>query len=133
VLDADGTVTVLDDAPADLLLGVVPDCRRADHVATLKRGATVLLYTDGLVERRDRDIDAGTKELVEALRECAGLPLAELCDRVLARLFLPDAEDDVAVLAVRLHPEDHPRPPEAGPHRVPPGIEPSPAVRPEAG
>jgi serine phosphatase RsbU (regulator of sigma subunit) len=133
VLDADGTVTVLDDAPADLLLGVVPDCRRADHVATLKRGATVLLYTDGLVERRDRDIDAGTKELVEALREGAGLPLAELCDRVLARLFLPDAEDDVAVLAVRLHPEDHPRPPEAGPQRVPPGIEPSPAVRPEAG
>jgi serine phosphatase RsbU (regulator of sigma subunit) len=105
VIDPDGTVTVLDDGPADLLLGVVPDSRRADHVAVLRPGATVLLYTDGLVERRDRDIDEGTTELVEVLRECAGLPLTELCDRALARLFLPDAEDDVAVLAVRLHPE----------------------------
>ena len=32
----------------------------------------------------------------------AGLPLEQLCDRVLQRMFLPDAEDDVAVLAVRL-------------------------------
>jgi hypothetical protein len=36
------------------------------------------------------------------LTECAGLPLDALCDRVLERMFLPDAEDDVAVLAVRL-------------------------------
>ena len=64
----------------------------------------MLLYTDGLVERRDRDVDAGTDELETALREYAD-PLEELCDRVLERLFLPDAEDDVALLAVRLHPQ----------------------------
>jgi len=133
VLADDGTVTVLDDGPADLLLGVAPDSPRTDHVTEVSRGWTVLLYTDGLVERRDRDIDVGTAELVEVLRGCTGLPLAELCDRVLARLFLPDAEDDVAVLGVRLHPEDRPRPPEAGPQRMPPGIEPASPVRPEAG
>src|SRR3954451_4587809 len=133
VLADDGTVTVLEDGPADLLLGVAPDSPRTDHVTEVSRGWTVLLYTDGLVERRDRDIDVGTAELVEVLRGCTGLPLAELCDRVLARLFLPDAEDDVAVLGVRLHPEDRPRPPEAGPQRVPPGVEPASAVRPEAG
>jgi hypothetical protein len=66
------------------------------------------------------------------LREYAGLPLAELCDRVLERLFLPDAEDDVALLAVRLHAQDQPRPAEAGPQRVPPYIRPAPAVHPEA-
>src|SRR5205085_4649037 len=98
----DGTVTLLEDGTADLLLGVAPDTPRVDRVAVLQPGATVLLYTDGLVERRDRDIDAGTAELTEVLRGCAGLPLGELCDRVLERLFLPDAEDDVAVLAVRL-------------------------------
>ena len=65
----------------------------------------MLLYTDGLVERRDRDVDAGTAELMTALREYADLPLEDLCDRVLERLFLPDAEDDVALLAVRLHPQ----------------------------
>jgi serine phosphatase RsbU (regulator of sigma subunit) len=103
VLGADGTVTLLSDGDADLLLGVDPESSRADHVAVLEPGATVLLYTDGLVERRDRDIDSGTAELVAALRACAGLPLAELCDGVLRRLILPDAEDDVALLAVRLH------------------------------
>jgi serine phosphatase RsbU (regulator of sigma subunit) len=65
-------------------------------------GDTVLLYTDGLIERRDRDIDAGTDELIAVLQKCAGLSLDELCDGVHARMFLPDAEDDVALLAVRL-------------------------------
>jgi serine phosphatase RsbU (regulator of sigma subunit) len=78
---------------------------REDHIHVLDPGATVLLYTDGLVERRDRDIDDGTAELVRVVRECVGLPLGELCDQVLERLFLPDAEDDVAVLAVRIAPE----------------------------
>jgi serine phosphatase RsbU (regulator of sigma subunit) len=133
LLAEDGEVTVLHSDPADVLLGVAPDSPRHERVVELGRGCTVLLYTDGLVERRDRDIDTGTEELVSVLRTCAGLPLTELCDRVLDRLFLPDAEDDVAVLAVRLHRQDEPRPAEAGPQQVPPGIEPSPAVRPEAG
>jgi serine phosphatase RsbU (regulator of sigma subunit) len=102
LIDADGDVSLLDGKPADLLLGVAPEAVREDRLELLKPGATVLLYTDGLVERRDRDIDSGTQALVEVLRDCAGLPLDDLCDRVLEELFLPDAEDDVAVLAVRL-------------------------------
>jgi PAS domain S-box-containing protein len=128
VVDADGKVSLLDPPPSDILLGVSPDAQREDHVVVLQHNCTVLLYTDGLVERRNRDIDAGTEDLKDVLRDCADLPLGALCDRVLARLFLPDAEDDVAVLAVRLHPEDRPRPATAGPQRVPPTIEPSPAV-----
>jgi hypothetical protein len=128
----DGRVQVLDELP-DLLLGVDPSAARRDRVAVLPAGSTVLLYTDGLVERRDRDLDAGTAELVAVLAEYAALPLADLCDRVLERLFLPDAEDDVALLAVRLHSQARPRPPEAGPQLLPPGIPPAPAVRPEAG
>ncbi len=132
VIGADGSVTLLDGAPADLLLGVAPETPREDRVACLTRGATVLLYTDGLVERRDRDVDAGTAELMTVLREYADLPLEELCDRVLERMFLPDAEDDVAILAVRLHPQDRPRPAKAGPQVVPASIKPSPPVHPEA-
>jgi PAS domain S-box-containing protein len=128
----DGRVQVLDELP-DLLLGVDPAAARRDRVAVLPAGSTVLLYTDGLVERRDRDLDAGTAQLVAVLAEYAALPLADLCDRVLERLFLPDAEDDVALLAVRLHSQGRPRPPEAGPQLLPPGIPPAPAVRPEAG
>ncbi|MGY1805053.1 SpoIIE family protein phosphatase [Blastococcus sp. SYSU D00922] len=99
-----GEVTVLDPKPADLLLGVSPETAREDHIEVLEPGTTLLLYTDGLVERRDRDIDAGTEALVAELGRAAALPLDELCDRTLASLVLRDAEDDVAVLAVRLAP-----------------------------
>ncbi|WP_448642011.1 SpoIIE family protein phosphatase [Geodermatophilus sp. URMC 63] len=102
VVDPDGGVRLLDPGPADLLLGVDPGRARTDHDAVLPVGSTVLLYTDGLVERRDRHLDAGTDELLAVLRGCAGVPLEQVCDRVLRRLFLPDAEDDVALLAVRV-------------------------------
>ncbi|MGY1704051.1 SpoIIE family protein phosphatase [Geodermatophilus sp. SYSU D00697] len=133
VVGPDGRVQVLDGGAPDLLLGVRPTAPRLDRVADLPAGSTLFLYTDGLVERRDRDLDTGTAALVRVLREHAGLPLAELCDRVLEQLFLPDAQDDVALLAVRLHPQDRPRPPEAGPQVVPEGIPPAPPVHPEAG
>jgi serine phosphatase RsbU (regulator of sigma subunit) len=133
VLTGEGKAMLLDEEQPELLLGVAPETKRREHVTVLEAGSTVLLYTDGLVERRDRDLDAGTAELVEVLRECAGLPLDDLCDQVLKRLFLPDAQDDVAMLALRLHPQDAPRPPEAGPQVVPPDIEPSPDVIPGAG
>jgi PAS domain S-box-containing protein len=102
VLDADGGVRLLGSDSADLLLGVDAATDRGDRTEALARGATVLLYTDGLVERRDRDIDAGTDELLRVLGGCAGLPLGQLCDQVLQRMHRPGAEDDVALLAVRL-------------------------------
>ncbi|MET0763944.1 MAG: SpoIIE family protein phosphatase [Blastococcus sp.] len=133
VLTADGEAMLLDGEHPELLLGVAPGTQRREHVTFLYPGSTVLLYTDGLVERRDRDLDAGTAELVEVLKECARLPLEDLCDQVLKRLFLPDAQDDVAMLGLRLHPQDEPRPREAGPQVVPSSIEPTPDVMPEAG
>jgi PAS domain S-box-containing protein len=133
ILTPDGKALLLDDEAPELLLGVAPDTKRREYVTVLEAGSTILLYTDGLVERRDRDLDAGTAELVEVLRACAGLSLEDLCDGVLERLFLPDAQDDVAMLGLRLHPQDAPRPPEAGPQVVPDSIEPAPDVIPEAG
>jgi serine phosphatase RsbU (regulator of sigma subunit) len=112
---------------------VAPETKRNEHVTVLEPGSTVLLYTDGLVERRDRDLDAGAAHLCEVLQACAGMSLDRLCDEVLERLFLPDAQDDVAMLALRLHPQDQRRPAEAGPQKVPPNIEPAPDVEPEAG
>ena len=101
VIGPDGAVRSL-GAPGELLLGVDPGAARSDLCDVLPAGSTVLLHTDGLVERRDRDLDAGTAALVAVLAEAADLPLDQLCDRVLERLFLPDAEDDVALLALRL-------------------------------
>jgi serine phosphatase RsbU (regulator of sigma subunit) len=119
VVDPDGSVTELAAWRGDLLLGVDPAARREESVVTLDRGATVLLFTDGLVERRDADLDAGLARLRDALRELADRPLQELLDEVLERLVDGHPEDDVALVAVRLHPQDRPRPAVAGPNRVP--------------
>ncbi|MFB9377236.1 PP2C family protein-serine/threonine phosphatase [Kineococcus gynurae] len=93
--------------PPDLLLGLDADLPRADHVHLLPPGATVLLYTDGLVERRGDSIDNGLRWLVEA---CSGLGSAgpdEICDHVLAAVAA-HTEDDVALLALRVRdPAEH--------------------------
>jgi len=94
---------VLDGARPDLLLGVDPAARRHDHVLTVHRGATVLLYTDGLVERRDQLFDTGVEQLRDELRTLWQSPVDEVADQLLARLVPDRAEDDVALVAVRLN------------------------------
>jgi serine phosphatase RsbU (regulator of sigma subunit) len=68
----------------------------------------VLLYTDGLIERRGSTIDAGTDRLVVHLGELAGSPLEECCDALLDRMVQGTPQDDVAIVAVRLDPFRYP-------------------------
>jgi serine phosphatase RsbU (regulator of sigma subunit) len=124
VINPDGSVAELANWKGDLLLGVDPDTVRRESVVTLDRGSTVLLYTDGLIERRDADLDAGLVRLRDTLTELAGRPLDELLDEVIERLVHGRPEDDVAIVAVRLHRQDRPRPAEAGPNSVPPDVPP---------
>jgi PAS domain S-box-containing protein len=119
LLHPDGSVEELSGAGSELMLGVDPTTSRTESVVSVRRGATLLLYTDGLVEGRDLPLDDGIARLREALAELADRPLAELCDEVIDRLRPEGLQDDVALVAVRLHPEDRPRPSEAGPERVP--------------
>ncbi len=122
VINPDGSVLPLPGTDVDLLLGIDPSSPRTESVVVLDRGATVLLYTDGLVERRGQDLDAGLAQLREVLGELADRPLDDLCAQLLDRM-LPDAvEDDVALIAVRLHRQDRPRPADAGPERLPPHV-----------
>jgi PAS domain S-box-containing protein len=116
VVSADGQVRLL-EAEGDLMLGVAPELPREDHRALLQPGDTLWLYTDGLVERSDQPLEQGLTRLRRALGALAGTPLEEACDLLLARLLPEGHPDDVALLAVRAHPEDRPRPAEAGPSR----------------
>jgi serine phosphatase RsbU (regulator of sigma subunit) len=104
VLAPDDTLSVLGGGTGDLMLGVNAATRRAEPSMDLQPGTTVLLYTDGLVERRDSTLDEGTARLVEQVRDLADRPLPELCDALLERLLRGTPQDDVALVAVRLDP-----------------------------
>ena len=127
IIHPDGTVAELSSWRGDLMLGVDHSTQRSDSVITLDRHATVLLYTDGLIERRNSTLDDGVDRLRAAAAQLADRPLDELCDRLIEQLVDGAAEDDVALVAIRLHPQDRPRPEEAGPRRVPPTVDADPA------
>ena len=106
----DGTTTLLDTHESDLLLGWDADSARAEGVVDLAPGATLLLYTDGLVERRGEHLDVGLERLREELGSLVAGPgrgggartdLSLLCDEVLERMVPGGREDDVALVAVR--------------------------------
>jgi len=127
IIHPDGTIAELATWRGELMLGVDAATRRSESVVSLDRNTTVLLYTDGLIERRDSVLDDGMDRLRAAAAELAELPLDELCDQLIERLVDDRPEDDVALVAIRLHRQDRPRPDAAGPTKVPPTVKPDPA------
>jgi serine phosphatase RsbU (regulator of sigma subunit) len=118
LLQADGKVVDL-DGPVGPPLGIGWAGERADGFTVVPAGSTLLLFTDGLFERRTGDLDQGRERLRTAVQDLAAEPLEQLCDGLLAALLADGAEDDVALLAVRAHPVDAERPAVAGPRAVP--------------
>ncbi|WP_203794847.1 PP2C family protein-serine/threonine phosphatase, partial [Actinoplanes derwentensis] len=98
LVHADGKVRFLE--PRGALLGITAP-RRAEVEFVLPPGGTLILYTDGLIERRDADIDEG----LQALAACAAEVEPDLnafCRRLHTRLSgTGDQADDIAVVAVR--------------------------------
>ncbi len=117
LLHRDGRTEAL-QTDNDLLLGLNTGHPRHDHVHDLPPGSLLLLYTDGLVEHRGRSLDDGLAELRRVLSQHADVPVTDLLDVLQRELIGPDPEDDCAVLAIRMHPEDRPRPTEAGPQHT---------------
>ena len=98
LLAADGNVRLLFTEP-DLMLGLDPTAPRSEHRVVLEKGATLLLYTDGLVESRKQPLEAGLDRLLSKLVGAHDHPLEALCDEMLATA--PGSEDDVALLLLR--------------------------------
>ena len=65
------------------MIGVDPDSPRSDHVALVPRGATALLFTDGLTERRGEDLTEGLGRLAAAAAAHHHLPLEKFVDTLL--------------------------------------------------
>ena len=118
LVDGDGSVADL-TVPVGPPLGIGWLGPRADGQVVLPAGSTLLLFTDGLFERRGVPLDEGRAQVREILARCASLRLTELCDRLLEELLGDGVEDDVAVLAVRAHSVHAERPAGAGPTLLP--------------
>ena len=105
VLSGDDRADFLTGKPG-LPLGVSADHRYPEVHVRLEPGSTVLLYTDGLVEKRGEPLDVGLERLREVAAGAPVNPLGDLCERVLDALVKEAPGDDVALLAVRLLPPD---------------------------
>jgi PAS domain S-box-containing protein len=104
---------LLEDAQS-VPLAVLDDLERPQATATLPPGSTLLLYTDGLVERRGKSIDVGIAAAAAVLAEARAMPPADCAGRLAGQLIGEAHDDDAAFLLYR--------------YPVPDGI-PSPAVR----
>ncbi len=82
-------------------LGVVPAAAYTDAEYQLRGPATIVLYTDGLVERRGETIDVGLERLRDAVRG-HGVDVEKLCDHLTRTLLSEGCDDDVALLAARV-------------------------------
>lgn len=99
VMAVPGRRAELVQLPSDPPIGALPDVRRTARSLEVPDGATLVLYTDGLVEDRDRSIDEGLRKLRTAVS--ADDP-AIVCRTVMHNLIGSRAAvDDVAVLAMR--------------------------------
>jgi PAS domain S-box-containing protein len=100
-LSPDGLVRRL-EAGQGVPLGVPGGGPVEQAAAALEPGSLLLLYTDGLVERRGEPLDQGLDRLERALRRQRGR-LADCCDLLLAELVADQpVDDDIALLALRL-------------------------------
>ena len=93
-------VEYLDVRPSRMLGAPPAPAPAVEWAGVLPVGATLVLFTDGLVESRTADIDEGLERLLRAARAAHGGTPDELCDRLLAELTGSHRADDVALLAV---------------------------------
>jgi serine phosphatase RsbU (regulator of sigma subunit) len=87
--------------PEDVLLGVEPEAPRTTIPVELTAGSTLCLYTDGLLERRDRGIQASMEDLRRALSSEHGSAESVAAHVMAALLDDSQRDDDIALLVVR--------------------------------
>ncbi len=97
----DGTNELLDVSPAPPLgVGTGPIQSRT---LPIEDDSLLVLYTDGLVEKRTQDIDVGLNRLRDIFTPATiNLPLEDLCRATLAGVYADQQRDDIAVLIARL-------------------------------
>jgi sigma-B regulation protein RsbU (phosphoserine phosphatase) len=98
VLGVPGRESELLKLPVGPPLGTVAGIKRASTTVTLPTGGVLLLYTDGLVERRDEDIELGLGRLCAAVQPAHP---ESVCHTVMHSFADETVTDDIALLAMR--------------------------------
>ena len=106
LLRADGSVESIGGYGS--LVGFVPDASFQDRTARLRRGDTLVLYTDGVTEAMADGHLLGSDGLAQILSSCKGRSAAEIVDRITNAVLQGQQpqRDDLAVLAVQAHQHD---------------------------
>lgn len=103
LIHADGRTQLLDDGHS-ISLGIRPEWPRRQGRVTIPGRSTLLMYTDGLVERRGQSLDDGIFQIADLVRSDTFSTLDELADHIMVGLAPPNGyRDDVALLVYR-HP-----------------------------
>ncbi len=106
VIDANGEATFLDGGSGlPLCISAIDGSPRPEGRAMLPEGATLVLFTDGLIERRDVSIDVGLERLKVATAAKARLEPERLCDEIIDE-FSEGSLDDIVFLCLRREPLD---------------------------
>ncbi|MFJ9152003.1 SpoIIE family protein phosphatase [Streptomyces sp. NPDC102270] len=103
LIHADGTSDYLNKATSPPL-GPIRNVRYRQADTAVAEKDTLLLYTDGLIERRREDLALGLQRLTEFARTTSRLDITELCDRFLHHQPEAAFPDDRALLGVRFPP-----------------------------
>jgi serine phosphatase RsbU (regulator of sigma subunit)/anti-sigma regulatory factor (Ser/Thr protein kinase) len=103
LVHADGTIRTLDDGHT-IPLGLRPDRPRPEAHATVPGRATLLLYTDGLVERRGLALDDGIARASALVQDGRDRTLDDLANQIMSRLAPSGGYQDDVVLLLYRHP-----------------------------
>lgn len=99
----DGESTYLEDGVCPPL-GVTEDADFTETTHVMRAGTTLMLYTDGLIERRRESIRLGMDRLLREASAYTGTDFDALCDHVVSSLVHGDhLADDIALVAMRPH------------------------------
>ncbi len=99
VVDADGARTL--PPTSGPLLGATDTAEYEEAEIELAVGGSIVLYTDGLIERRDESIDASIGRLLDVLRGATVASADDLCELALGIEEQPSRDDDVCILVAR--------------------------------
>jgi serine phosphatase RsbU (regulator of sigma subunit) len=91
------------DSSRTLLLGIDANHRYQSTEKLLRAGTTIVFYSDGLIESRDRGLDVGMAALRDRAQSMCELEPQAICDDLMAwRTADSSLDDDLCILAARL-------------------------------